>query len=83
MLSEALEGRSHVDAGWRAELNKPVTQVVVNGAGAVVGVVSYASRARDYTGQLLWLHCREDESMADALIRHAVTSPDTTADAST
>ncbi|OEJ21162.1 hypothetical protein AR457_41405 [Streptomyces agglomeratus] len=74
MLSEALEGRSLVDAGWWAELNKPVTQVAVNRAGAVVGVVSYASRARDDTGQILWLHCREDETMADVLIHHPVTA---------
>ncbi|OEJ56321.1 hypothetical protein BGM19_36950 [Streptomyces agglomeratus] len=74
MLSEALEGRSLVDAGWWAELNKPVTQVAVNRAGAVVGVVSYAPRARDYTGQLLCLHCREDETTADALLHHALTA---------
>ncbi|MGW7054522.1 GNAT family N-acetyltransferase [Streptomyces sp. NPDC054888] len=74
MLREALEGRSHVDAGCWAELNKPVTQVAVNRASAVVGVVSYAPRARDDTGQILWLHCREDETTADALIHHAVTA---------
>ncbi|MGX1887383.1 GNAT family N-acetyltransferase [Streptomyces sp. NPDC055287] len=74
MLSEALEGRSPVDGGWWAELNRPVTQVAVNGAGAVVGVVSCAVRAKDDTGQLLWLHCREDEATADELIRHAVTA---------
>lgn len=74
MLGEALEGRSPVDAGWWAELEHPVTQVAVDTAGAVTGVVSYAVRPKDATGVLLWLHCREDAPTAEALISHAVTA---------
>lgn len=63
-------GRSPVDAGWRAELEQPTTQVAVDAAGAVAGVVSSAIRPKDDTGQLLWLHCREDARTAEALISH-------------
>ncbi len=77
MLTEALEGRSAVDAGWWAELDRPAVQVAVDGAGKVVGVVSYAIRPKDNTGQLLWLHCQEDTRTAKALISHtlAVLAP--------
>ncbi|MBT2439926.1 GNAT family N-acetyltransferase [Streptomyces sp. ISL-36] len=74
MLKEALKGRSPVDAGWWAELDSPVTQVAVYRAGAVIGAVSYALRPKDRTGQLLWLHCRERQDVADALIRHTVAA---------
>lgn len=74
MLGEALRGRSPVDAGWWADLKRPATQVAVDAAGTVVGVVSYAVRPKDDTGHLLWLHCREDEPTADTLIRHAVAA---------
>lgn len=72
MLTEALEGRSSVDAGWWAELEKPTTQVAVDATGRVVGVVSYAVRPKDGTGLLLWLHCREDARAAGTLIGHAL-----------
>ncbi|MEV6394525.1 GNAT family N-acetyltransferase [Streptomyces sp. NPDC051907] len=72
MLGEALHGRSPVDTDWWADLQGLATQVAVNAAGDVVGVVSYAVRAKGDTGDILWLHCREDEATADALIRHAV-----------
>lgn len=74
MLTEALEGRSTVDAGWWAELETPTTRVAVDARGTVVGVVSYAVRPKEGTGLLLWLHCREDARTADRLIRHAVTA---------
>lgn len=74
MLAEALQGRSPVDSGWWAELEHPATHVAVDSAGSVVGVVSYAVRPKDGTGQLLWLHCREDAPTAEALIGHAVAA---------
>ncbi|GGT54757.1 hypothetical protein GCM10010271_68280 [Streptomyces kurssanovii] len=74
MLGDALQGRSSVDAGWWADLKRPATHVAVDAAGAVVGVVSYAVRPKDNTGHRLWLHCREDEPTADALIRHTVAA---------
>lgn len=74
MLAEALQGRSPVDSGWWAELERPATRVAVDEAGSVVGVVSYAVRPKDGTGQLLWLHCREDARTAEALIGHAVAA---------
>ena len=72
MLAEALEGRSSVDAGWWAELEKPAVQVAVDSSETVVGVVSYAVRPKDGTGLLLWLHCREDARTADTLISHVL-----------
>lgn len=74
MLTEALKGRSPIDSGWWAELERPTTRVAVDAAGVVMGVVSYAARPKDDTGQLLWLHCREDAATADTLIRHAVAA---------
>ncbi|MFF7202680.1 GNAT family N-acetyltransferase [Streptomyces sp. NPDC008141] len=74
MLDEALQGRSSVDAGWWAELESPDVVVAEDADGVVVGVASYALRLKDDTGQLLWLHCREDARTADALIRHALAA---------
>lgn len=74
MLAEALQGRSPVDGGWWAELETPTTQVATDERGAVVGVVSYAARPKDGTGQLLWLHCGEDTARAEALIGHTVAA---------
>ncbi|MGV5038783.1 GNAT family N-acetyltransferase [Streptomyces sp. NRAIS4] len=73
MLAEALAGRSGVDAGWWAELGRPVTSVATDASGAVLGVVSYALRPKDAHGVILWLHCRENESVARALLDHAAT----------
>ncbi|OIV35435.1 hypothetical protein BIV57_21575 [Mangrovactinospora gilvigrisea] len=70
-LAEAVAGRSPNDSGWWEELDAPVTVVAVEG-GAVVGVVSFAVRAKDRTGLILWLHCREREDVAAALVAYAV-----------
>ncbi|MGW1170732.1 hypothetical protein [Streptomyces sp. NPDC002550] len=40
MLTEALAGRSGVDAGWWVELDLPTTSVATDDTGAVLGVVS-------------------------------------------
>lgn len=74
MLTEALEGRSPVDAGWWAELSVPVTQVAVGAAGDVLGVISYDVQPRDDAGFIVWLHCRETPAVADALVRHAAAA---------
>ncbi|MER6739024.1 GNAT family N-acetyltransferase [Streptomyces puniciscabiei] len=73
MLTEALAGRSGVDAGWWAELDLPATQVATDATGAVLGVVSYALRPKDAHGVILWLHCRENEMVARVLLDHAAT----------
>ncbi|MFF3920622.1 GNAT family N-acetyltransferase [Streptomyces sp. NPDC001852] len=73
MLAEALAGRSGVDAGWWAELDRPAASVATDAAGAVLGVMSYALRPRDGHGVILWLHCREDEMVARTLLDHAAT----------
>ncbi|MFJ3826017.1 GNAT family N-acetyltransferase [Streptomyces nodosus] len=71
MLAEALAGRSSVDASWWEQLEPPRTWVAVGESGTgIVGVISYALRPHDQTGQILWLHCREDRAVADALIAH-------------
>ncbi|MGW6862977.1 GNAT family N-acetyltransferase [Streptomyces sp. NPDC054901] len=74
MLTEALAGRSPIDAGWWAELTPPTTHVALDPRGRVVGVISWAQRPKDDTGLILWLHCREDTATADALISHALTA---------
>ncbi|MFI0218246.1 hypothetical protein [Streptomyces lydicus] len=40
MLAEALAARSPVDSGWWAQLDAPRTNVAVDNAGNLVGVVS-------------------------------------------
>lgn len=72
MLQDALEGRSPVDAAWWAELDAPAAYVAVDGHDRVTGVISYALRPKDDTGLILWLHCRENRTVADALIGHAL-----------
>ncbi|MET9607097.1 GNAT family N-acetyltransferase [Streptomyces sp. NPDC006512] len=72
MLSNALEGRSTVDAGWWADLAPPSTWVAVKAPGILVGVVSYAWRPKDRTGLLLWLHSGENEAVTKALIDHVI-----------
>ncbi|MGH3831050.1 MAG: GNAT family N-acetyltransferase [Pseudonocardiaceae bacterium] len=88
MLGVALAGRSPVDGGWWAELAVPRTDVVTAPDSQVVGVVSYAARPHDEAGFILWLHCRhenqrpehqrpdnhceEDQTVAEALIIHAL-----------
>jgi ribosomal protein S18 acetylase RimI-like enzyme len=72
MLAEALAGRSPVDGGWWAELEAPVTEVLCDHGGQVLGVVSYAARPEDGAGLILWLHCREDQALAAALVGRAL-----------
>jgi ribosomal protein S18 acetylase RimI-like enzyme len=72
MLAEAVAGRSPVDGGWWAELEPPVTEVIHDETGTVLGVVSYATRPSDGAGFILWLHCREDQSLAEALATRAI-----------
>ncbi|MGP3985141.1 GNAT family N-acetyltransferase [Streptomyces sp. KR80] len=72
MLAETLHGRSRVDASWWQELQTPATQVAVNVAGTALGVMSSALRPKDNAGLILWLHCRETPTVADALISHAL-----------
>ncbi|KWX05866.1 hypothetical protein TH66_00585 [Carbonactinospora thermoautotrophica] len=72
MLGEAVAGRSTVDAGWWAELDPPRTEVLVDQAGRVAGVVSFAARPEDKAGLILWLHGREDPAMVAALVGHAL-----------
>ncbi|MGP4001376.1 hypothetical protein [Streptomyces sp. 8N706] len=58
-----------VDSGWWAELDAPVTDVLQDSGGQVLGVVSYATRPRDGAGLILWLHClEEDQALTGALI---------------
>ncbi|NSC25726.1 GNAT family N-acetyltransferase [Streptomyces albus subsp. chlorinus] len=73
MLGEALAGRSEIDAGWWEQLAPPRTDVAVDASGRVVGVVSYAVLRAAEVGFILWLHCREDERVASALVEHACT----------
>ena len=73
MLAEALVGNSPVDGDWWAELDVPVTEVVHDGHGRVLGVVSYSTRPRDGAGFLLWLHSvGKGRALTDALIARAL-----------
>ena len=72
MLSDAVAGRSPVDSAWWAELDRLAVDVLLDGQGVVRGVVSYARRARDGAGLILWLHGREDVAVVDALVDHAI-----------
>ena len=74
MLAEALAGRSPIDAGWWAELDSPVTDVVHDAAGTVLGVVSYAVRPSDGMGFILWLHGGEDPVVVASLVEHALAA---------
>jgi ribosomal protein S18 acetylase RimI-like enzyme len=74
MLSDALATRSPVDSGWWAELEPSRTDVVHDSSGKVLGVVSYSTRREDGAGLILWLHCREDETVAEALVEHTLAS---------
>lgn len=74
MLAEALAGRSNVDAGWWLELDQPSTDVLVGPDDQVVGVVSYATRARDDAGLILWLHAREDPQWVGTLLDHVLSA---------
>lgn len=71
MLSEAIAGRSPGDGGRWAELDTLAIDVLCDGHGGICGVVSYAHRARDGAGLVLWLHGREQPAIVEALLDHA------------
>jgi ribosomal protein S18 acetylase RimI-like enzyme len=71
-LAQALAGRSPVDSGWWADLTGLTTEVAIDPAGDVVGVVSFARRDHDRVGVLLWLHARERREVVTALVDHAL-----------
>lgn len=72
MLAEAVAGRSPVDSGWWAELDRLAIDVLCDSEGAIVGAASYAQRARDGAGLILWLHGREEAAVVAALLDHAM-----------
>lgn len=72
MLAQALRGESPVDDNWWAELDPPTVQVATTADGDVVGVISCALRSKDDTGLILWAHCRENATVAEELIAHAL-----------
>jgi hypothetical protein len=72
MLAEAIAGRSPVGTGSWAGLEGPRTDVLLGPAGYVIGTVSYTIRPSDGTGLILWLHCGEEETVAAALVEHAL-----------
>ena len=72
MLSVAAAGRSPVDSGWWAELDRLAVDVLCDGQGSVHGAVSFARRARDGAGLILWLHGRENPVVVDVLVDHAI-----------
>ncbi|MFE4828887.1 GNAT family N-acetyltransferase [Streptomyces sp. NPDC056672] len=74
MLAEALAGRSPVDSGWWAELGSPVTDVLHDASGSILGVLSCAVRPADDVGFVLWLHGRENSAVVSALIAHALAA---------
>jgi GNAT superfamily N-acetyltransferase len=67
----AMRGESPVDTSWWRELSN-VRVAVASHGGAVVGAVSYAIAAADRSGWLLWLHAREERTVVEALIDHAM-----------
>ncbi|MFI5979078.1 GNAT family N-acetyltransferase [Streptomyces sp. NPDC051452] len=70
MLADAVVGRSATDL---AGLEGPVvTTVLCAPGGGIEGVVCCAGRPSDGPPLLLWLHCREDFSTAQALIAQAL-----------
>ncbi|MER7998189.1 GNAT family N-acetyltransferase [Streptomyces sp. NPDC095613] len=71
MLNEALKGADEGDNWWGA-FGPPTVQVAIDPAGELVGAISCAVRAKDDAGVVLWLHCREDEAVAEALITRAL-----------
>jgi ribosomal protein S18 acetylase RimI-like enzyme len=76
MLSDALAGRSMIDAAWWKELRAPATDVLVAEHSQLVGVVSYAIRRSDRAGIVLWLHGREGASLVESLLAHALAALD-------
>lgn len=73
MLADAVAGRSATVPAGRAALEGPVvTTVLCAPGGGIAGVVCCAGRPSDAQPLLLWLHCREDFSTAQALIAQAL-----------
>lgn len=73
MLADAVAGRSAADpAAWAALEGPVVTTVLCAPGGGIAGVVCCAGRPGDGPPLLLWLHCREDFSTAQALIAQAL-----------
>jgi ribosomal protein S18 acetylase RimI-like enzyme len=74
MLLEALAGRSTVDRGWWLELTDLHVDVATADDGSVIGAVSYATRTKDGTGLVLWLHAGEVPSAITTLVNHALAA---------
>ncbi|MEU8391478.1 GNAT family N-acetyltransferase [Micromonospora sp. NPDC048843] len=72
MLALALAGDSPDDAERWAELNRPAVTVLTDTDDRVAGVVSYALRKSDRSGNVLWLHAREEPAPVAALLEHAL-----------
>jgi GNAT superfamily N-acetyltransferase len=70
-LDMAMRGESPVDTSWWRELSN-VRVAVASRGGVVVGAVSYAIAAADRSGWLLWLHAREERTVVEPLIDHAL-----------
>ncbi|MFG2794347.1 GNAT family N-acetyltransferase [Streptomyces sp. NPDC048419] len=74
MLDDATAGRCPADPELWAGLEELATDVLVSADGQIVGVVSFAVRARGAEGVLLWMHCREeDQHLAGVLIAHTLS----------
>ncbi|MGR8012074.1 hypothetical protein [Streptomyces hypolithicus] len=61
-----------IDSRWWEELRPPHTDVLLDDTDTAIGVASYAIRPRDEVGLLLWMHCCEDHSAAESLVRHVL-----------
>ncbi|MCX2185763.1 GNAT family N-acetyltransferase [Streptomyces sp. SKN60] len=73
-LDLAVEGTGLNGPVVRAGLEDVRTEVLALADGQAVGAVSWAVRPSDGAGELLWLHCLEDEQhLARALLERAVT----------
>ncbi|MEU6371096.1 GNAT family N-acetyltransferase [Streptomyces sp. NPDC046931] len=73
MLADAVAGRSAADLDvWAALEGTVITTVLCTPGGHIAGVISCAGQPGDGTVLLLWLHCREDFSTAQALIAQAL-----------
>jgi hypothetical protein len=71
MLCEAIAGRSIVDSGWWAELDRLQVDVLCDANDVIRGAVSYAHRPRDGVGLILWLHGHENRAVIEDLVDHA------------
>ncbi len=77
MLADAVAGRSDADLdAWAALAGTVITTVLCTPGGAIAGAVSCAGQPGDGTALLLWLHCHEDFSTAQALIAQTLQCND-------